>query len=81
MSNLEKIGVEFRKQNITKNAYNENDKYNVGHSNALSNGDEKGKGELDGEAGGLTDVKARQTAEAKNKYNSNRQYDAGTVDK
>ena len=81
MSNLEKISVEFRKKNIARNDHDTNDQYELGHSNALSDGDELGKGEVDGQVGGATDIKSRETAAAKNKYNVNRQYDAGSVDK
>ena len=81
MSNLEKISVEFRKKEIARNDFDQNDAYELGHSKALSDGDEHGKGEVNGEVGGATDIKSRETAAAKNKYNQDRQYDAGTVDK
>lgn len=81
MSNLEKVSLPYRKQNVARNAYDQNDNYEVGHSNALSNGDELGKGEVNGQVGGTTDIKSRETSEARNKYNQNRQYDAGSVDK
>lgn len=80
MSNLEKTSVEFRKKLIAKNTYDKNVAYEQGHANALSDGDEKGKGEKNGEVGGATDIKSRKVAAAKNKYNTNKQYNAGTVD-
>lgn len=81
MSNLEKTSVEFRKKEVARNSYDNNDPYESGHANALSDGDELGKGEKNGQVGGATDIKARETAAAKNKYNIDRQYDAGSVDK
>ena len=79
MSKLEDISVPFRKCEIAKNTYDNNDPYTGGHSNALSNGDELGKGETNGQAGGATDIKARETMLAKNCFNKNREYNAGTV--
>lgn len=81
MSNLEKQSVEFRKKNVARNSYDPNDPYEAGHANALSDGDELGKGEVNGQVGSATDIKSRETAATKNKYNIDRQYDAGTVDK
>lgn len=80
MSNLEKISVEFRKKEVARNEYDKNDSYELGHANALSDGDEKGKGEKNNQVGGATDIKSRETAATKNRYNINRQYDAGSVD-
>ena len=81
MSNLEKTSVEFRKKEVARNNYDNNDPYELGHANALSDGDELGKGEKNGQVGSATDIQARETAAAKNKYNIDRQYDAGSVDK
>lgn len=81
MSNLEKMSVAFRKQNVARNSYDNDDAYELGHSNALSDGDELGKGEKNGQVGGTTDIKSRETSAVRNKYNQDRQYDAGSVDK
>ena len=81
MSKLERISVEFREKNIARNDYDKNDKYELGHPDALADGDELGKGEFNGQVGGATDIKKRETLLTKNKYNPNRPYDAGTVDK
>ena len=75
---LENSG-EFREKNIARNSYDNNDTYNVGHENALSSGDELGKGELNGSVGSVTDIKSRNTAKARNLYNSNNEYNAGNV--
>jgi len=80
MSNLEKISVEFRKKEVARNDFDKNDEYGLGHADALSDGDEHGKGEKNSQVGGATDIKSRETAAAKNKYNINRPYDAGSVD-
>jgi hypothetical protein len=74
MSRLEGISLPFRKKLIAKNDYDYNDEYNVGHSDALSNGDELGKGELNNEVGGATDIKSREKLVAKNKFNRDREY-------
>lgn len=79
MSNLEDVSLAFRNQNVVRNDYNNNNQYNVGSPEALSTGDEKGKGELNGQVGGATDIKTRDAEIAKNKYNKNREYNAGTA--
>lgn len=79
MSRLEGISLPFRVKHIARNAYDENDKYEVGHSNALSNGDEPGKGEVDGQVGGLTDIRTREKSMARNRYNRNREYNDATA--
>jgi len=75
MSRLEDISVPFRKSNIAKNGFDQNDEYNVGHPDALSTGDEFGKGELNGQVGGATDIKVRNSLLTKNKFNRNKEYD------
>ena len=79
MSRLLENSDEFRKREFARNTstlYNPNDPYSVGHDNALSDGDEKGKGEKDGSIGGLTDIQKRHQSDAKNMYNKDRPYDA-----
>jgi len=79
MSNLEKVSVSFREQNIARNDYDKGDEYTVGHPDALSTGDELGKGEMNNKVGGATDIKTREKSIAKNKYNKNKEYNAGTA--
>jgi len=45
-SKLEELGNQYRKDNIIKNTYQngEGNQYNAKHKNALSDGDNKGKG-------------------------------------
>ena len=79
MSKLEDYSAGFRKTNIARNSYNTNDEYNAGHPDALSTGDEEGKGELNGSTGGKTDIKVRTCEVAKNKYQQGKQYDVSTA--
>jgi len=79
MSKLEKSGAEFRKKEIARNEFDGNDEYSVSHPNAMSDGDEKGKGMNNCQAGSLTDIKTRQKQIASNKYNSNREYNDSTA--
>ena len=79
MSRLEDQSVGFRKTLVAKNDYTGNKPYVAGHPDALSTGDELGKGEVAGQVGGLTDIKTRETLLAKNKYNGNKTYNASTA--
>jgi len=79
MSRLEDISVPFRKTEIAKNTYDNNDQYNSGNPNALSDGDEKGKGKMNGDVGSATDIKVRNTQLAKNRFSKNKEYNAGTA--
>lgn len=79
MSRLEDVSLQFRKTNVARNDFNNNDQYNVGHEDALSTGDEAGKGEVNGQVGSATDIKVRYKLMAKNKFNKNREYNAGTA--
>ncbi len=79
MSRLEDISEQYRKREIVRNSYDKEDVYAGTHENALSDGDEKGKGEKNGSVGGATDIKMREIAAAKNKYNTNRPYDDSTA--
>jgi len=72
---------QYRERIVTKNTYKQDDQYVTGHKNALSDGDEWGKGEKNGNIGGATDIITRKSDLTKNKYNSNNQYDASSVEK
>ena len=76
MSRLEELNSEFRNQLIPKNTYNNNDTYTVSHPNALSDGDEFGKGEYNGSIGGKTDIDKRYTLLTKNIYSNENPYDS-----
>jgi len=79
MSKLEDYSAGFRKTNVARNPYNTNDEYNAGNPDALSTGDEQGKGEVNGQIGGATDIKERKKEIVKNKYNRDKEYNAGTA--
>lgn len=79
MSKLEDLSVPFRTCTITKNDYTNNDQYNAGSADALSTGDAQGKGEVNGQVGNADDIKTRNALIAKNKFNLNKTYNAGTV--
>jgi len=79
MSKLEDVSAPFRKIEIARNDYNYNDEYNAGNPDALSTGDEQGKGENNGSVGSSTDIATRKKLIAKNKFNYNREYNAGTA--
>jgi hypothetical protein len=79
MSKLEDNSVSFKKKNISRNRYDNNKYYNVSHPNALSTGDEPGKGEVNGQVGNATDIKTRDKLIVKNKYNKNKEYNDATA--
>jgi len=79
MSKLEEISGAYRKANITKNSYKNTDQYTAGHKNALSDGDELGKGENADSIGGATDIKCRESLITKNKFNKNKEYNDATA--
>lgn len=79
MSRLLENSEQYREENLVRNSYDKNDSYEIGHENALSDGDELGKGELNGQVGSATDIKTRNSLMSKNLFNKNREYNAGTV--
>lgn len=79
MSRLVKISEEYRKNLVAKNTYNKNDVYSGTHPNALSDGDNRGKGEKNGSVGSSDDIKARNEAKTKNKYTLNKPYNDSTA--
>lgn len=79
MSRLEEISEQYRKEQIVRNGYNKNDEYSGTHEDALSDGDEKGKGEKDGSVGSKTDIQKRKELNTKNKYSYNKPYNDSTA--
>jgi hypothetical protein len=59
---------------VAKNIYNSENQYSSINLNALSNGDDKGKGDVNGQVGSLTDINVRTEVVAKNKYNDAKGY-------
>jgi len=78
-SRLSQCSLQFRTCTLAKNDYNNNNAYSVTHPDALSTGDELGKGELSGSIGSATDIKTREVLIPKNCYNKNREYNASTA--
>jgi len=79
MSRIEDNSVAFRKKTIAKNIYNNNNTYNVSNPNALSDGDNKGKGENNNQVGSADDIKKRDTLLVKNKFTKNKEYNDATA--
>lgn len=79
MSRLEEISKEFREKQISRNNHNRNDEYSGTHPDALSDGDELGKGEKDGSIGSQTDIKERKIQKTRNKYDYNNPYTDSTA--
>jgi hypothetical protein len=68
MSRLEDMSAMFRNDNLTKSTYKKNDEYSISNKNALSDGDDKGKGELNGSVGSKTDIETQKKLLAKSKF-------------
>ncbi|MFW6247192.1 MAG: hypothetical protein ACOC22_03420 [bacterium] len=79
MSRLLDNSEEFRQENMTRNKYKKDDFYEIGHEDVLSDGDEHGKGENNGQIGSSTDISKRNGLMVKNMYSKNNEYYAGTV--
>lgn len=54
--------------------YNNENGYSSLHVNALSNGDDRGKGETTDSIGSITDINVRIDSVTKNKYGSKKSY-------
>ena len=74
MSRLLKNSEEFREKNKSRNKYTDNDDYNTGHPNALSDGDDRGRGQVSDQVGTSTDIKKREELSTKSKFNKNNPY-------
>jgi len=62
---LEIIAEQQRQQHLARNEYNYGDLYSSNNTGALSDGDERGKGELNGNVGSKTDIVERKSLVAK----------------
>jgi hypothetical protein len=71
---LEILAEKYRNEVIGKNPYNTNKGYSSVNKNALSDGDEKGKGELDGNIGSSVDIQNRIDNTGRNKYGAQNEY-------
>jgi len=74
MSRLVDLSKQFRDRELARNEYDNNDQYLGTHPNSLSDGDEKGKGELSGSIGSRTDILTRKRSTARNLYNEENPY-------
>ncbi len=77
-SKLGRMSIAYRNALITKNDYSVNSEYYAGHPDALSTGDEQGKGETN-TIGGKTDISKRDALITKNKYNFGKEYNSGNM--
>jgi hypothetical protein len=76
MSRLETESVPFRKVEVAKNEFDENKPYTNGNPAELS---PIGKDTNNGETGSAIDIAQRKKLITKNKFNYNREYNAGTA--
>ena len=74
ITQLEIIGNQIRPQELAINRYGEFNQYSAVNKDALSDGDEFGKGENNGNIGSKTDILTRITEVAINRYGPNNQY-------
>lgn len=79
MSRLEEISEQYRKREVVRNDHGYNDEYSGTHPDALSDGDEHGKGEKNNSVGSATDIKTREKQVVKNKFTYNKPYNDSTA--
>jgi hypothetical protein len=72
---LTKIAEAQRNALLAKNDYNTSKEYSAVSKDALSDGDEKGKGELNGAIGSATDKIEKTKLVVKNTFTPNNQYE------
>jgi hypothetical protein len=63
-----------RIDNLNRNTYNGSNGYSSNHPNAISDGDDKGKGQLDKNIGSATDIRNRNESVVRNKYGETKRY-------
>jgi len=71
---LTKIAEAQRNTLLAKNDYNTSKEYSAVNKDALSDGDEKGKGELNGSIGSATDKAEKTKLVVKNPFTPDNQY-------
>ena len=79
-SPLEIISEKYRTELLNKNNYTSNNFYSSINKDALSDGDEKGKGDLNGSVGSKTDINTRLENINKNKFKANSEYNSLSKD-
>ncbi len=83
MGKLLDFSEPFRRENISRSIYNANDRYQSGHTRAISDDKtpEWGKGRVDDRVGGSIDIQKRQQLKTKNDYTFDNQYGVSEEDK
>lgn len=76
---LLEYSAQFRTEAITKNKYTKNNVFGASHPDAISDGDDLGRGENSGSIGTRTDIAKRNELESKNIYSANNPYDGSKV--
>ena len=71
---LTKVAEAQKKTLLAKNDYNTGNEYSAVNKDALSDGDEKGKGYVNGSIGSKTDIKEKISLIAKNMFNEKNEY-------
>src|SRR6056300_587911 len=73
-SQIDQISGQFRNEALARNNYQGNKRYDSNHPNALSDGDELGKGENNGKIGSSSDISNRLDSMSRNKYGPDNGY-------
>lgn len=66
--------IALRKAMLSSNHENADNPYSLTHPDALSDGDELGRGEYNGMIGTRTDIRSRVAQTASNVYNAGHEY-------
>lgn len=74
ISKLKQIADAERPNQLKKNIYVEKNEYNSSHPNAISDGDDKGRGLNNGNIGNRTDITQRKLQSSKNIYTEKNSY-------
>ena len=77
---LEILAEKLRKEVISKNSYNSSNGYSSINKNALSDGDERGKGDVNGQVGSSIDIQNRIANLGRNRYNNGNEYSSVNKD-
>ena len=73
-SQIKSISDKFREEALARNEYKSLNTYSSNHPNALSDGDELGKGENNGKIGGITDINSRIDGINRNFFSDSKTY-------
>jgi hypothetical protein len=71
---LEILAEKYRKEVLGVNSYNDKNFYSSVNKNALSDGDLKGKGDVEGQVGSSVDIQNRIDNMSRNRYNNTNEY-------